>query len=289
MNQNFKYFKILGIDPASDQNIIKKAYRKMAMHYHPDKNPSDDAQSKFIEVTEAYEILSGIQRNVGPQVKGKSSAQARQDQIRKAKARYKKMRDSEKEKDAEYYKKITSGWRWKTFKGLAIYSLIFGILLITDYFVTGKQKAVSDIENYSHLPKTIAFDGELFQILEPRYWEGDFPPVQMNYGLFFNDLKSVSVIDEPINVHQNAWPSDHKILSQLFENYDSKEFYSYGSVYYIFPFFQICLFLPFLLLRYKRPTINFSIGRLVAIWIIFPSVIYLSFSSGRIFELFGLL
>jgi curved DNA-binding protein CbpA len=261
----------------------------MAMQYHPDKNPSDDAQSKFIEVTEAYEILSGIQKNVGPQVKGKSSAEARQDQIRKAKARYKKMRDSEKEKDAEYYKKITSGWRWKAFKGLATYSLIFGILLTADYFVTGKQKAVSDIENYSHLPKTIAFDGELFQILEPRYWEADFPPVQMNYGLFFKDLKSVSVIDEPIDVNQDNWPSDHKIRSQLFENYNSKEFYSYGSVYYIFPFFQICLILPILLLRYKRPTINFSIGRLVAIWIIFPTVIYLSFSSGRIFELFGLL
>lgn len=261
----------------------------MAMYYHPDKNPSEDAQQKFIEITEAYEILTGQQKKTGPKLHGKSTEQARQEKMSKAKARYRKMHDSEKEKDAKYYTKITTGWRWKLFKGLAIYSLFFSIILTVDYFATGQQKAISEFESYSFLPKTIAFEDELFQILETRYWESDFPPVRMNYGFFFKDLKSVSVIDEEINVNQNTWPSDHKIRSKLFENYASKEFYAYGSVYYIFPFFQISLLLPIILFRYKRPTINFVIGRLVTLWIIFPSVIYLSFSSGRIFDLFGLL
>ncbi len=52
------YYEVLGISREADANEIKKAYRKLAMTYHPDKNP-DDAQAgeKFKEVSEAYEIL----------------------------------------------------------------------------------------------------------------------------------------------------------------------------------------------------------------------------------------
>lgn len=53
------YYKILGIDKNASKDDIKKAYRKMAMKYHPDKNPNDkEAESKFKEAAEAYEVLS---------------------------------------------------------------------------------------------------------------------------------------------------------------------------------------------------------------------------------------
>ena len=53
------YYNILGIDKSSNQEEIKKTYRKLAKKYHPDLNPGDDAaQEKFKEVSEAYEVLS---------------------------------------------------------------------------------------------------------------------------------------------------------------------------------------------------------------------------------------
>lgn len=52
------YYKILGVERGSSEDEIKKAYRKMAMQYHPDKNSSPDAESKFKEAAEAYDILS---------------------------------------------------------------------------------------------------------------------------------------------------------------------------------------------------------------------------------------
>jgi molecular chaperone DnaJ len=52
-------YKILGITKEADDKEIKKAYRKMAMKYHPDKNAGDkEAETKFKDVAEAYEILS---------------------------------------------------------------------------------------------------------------------------------------------------------------------------------------------------------------------------------------
>ena len=53
------YYKVLGVERKAEAGEIKKAYRKLAAKYHPDKNPDDPtAESKFKEVGEAYEVLS---------------------------------------------------------------------------------------------------------------------------------------------------------------------------------------------------------------------------------------
>lgn len=52
------YYKILGISKGAGDEEIKKAYRKLALRYHPDKNKSPGAEEKFKEVAEAYEVLS---------------------------------------------------------------------------------------------------------------------------------------------------------------------------------------------------------------------------------------
>lgn len=52
------YYKILGISKKATDEDVKKAYRKLALKYHPDKNKSPDAEEKFKQVAEAYEVLS---------------------------------------------------------------------------------------------------------------------------------------------------------------------------------------------------------------------------------------
>ena len=53
------YYEVLGIDKSADDNAIKKAYRGLAKKYHPDMNPGDkEAEAKFKEVNEAYDVLS---------------------------------------------------------------------------------------------------------------------------------------------------------------------------------------------------------------------------------------
>lgn len=52
------YYEILEIEFGADITTVKKAYRRLALKYHPDRNKAPDASQQFIEITEAYEVLN---------------------------------------------------------------------------------------------------------------------------------------------------------------------------------------------------------------------------------------
>ena len=57
------YYEVLGVDRSADEAALKKAYRRLAMKYHPDRNEGDtDAEEKFKEAKEAYEVLNDAQK-----------------------------------------------------------------------------------------------------------------------------------------------------------------------------------------------------------------------------------
>jgi len=57
------YYKILGVERSANADDVRKAYRKLAMQYHPDRNPGDkQAEEKFKDINEAYQVLSDSQK-----------------------------------------------------------------------------------------------------------------------------------------------------------------------------------------------------------------------------------
>ena len=74
---NNEYYELLNIDKSANDNDIKKSYRKLAMKWHPDKNPDNlnEASSKFKKITEAYSVLSDPEKRKLYDTYGKEGVQ----------------------------------------------------------------------------------------------------------------------------------------------------------------------------------------------------------------------
>jgi len=71
---NKDYYGVLGVNKEVDDSTLKKAYRKLAIKYHPDKNPNDQkAEEKFKEVAEAYDVLSNKEKRQNYDMYGSST------------------------------------------------------------------------------------------------------------------------------------------------------------------------------------------------------------------------
>jgi DnaJ-class molecular chaperone len=64
------YHEILGVSKDADEKEIRKAYRRLALLYHPDRNKSPDAEAKFKEISEAYAVLIGKESDTKTQDPG---------------------------------------------------------------------------------------------------------------------------------------------------------------------------------------------------------------------------
>ena len=66
------YYQILGVSRSANDDELKKAYRKLALKYHPDKNKQPGAEERFKEIAEAYEVLSDPDKRAGFDLYGES-------------------------------------------------------------------------------------------------------------------------------------------------------------------------------------------------------------------------
>ncbi len=73
-----EFYDLLGLSREASEAEVKKAYRKLAMEYHPDRNSAPDAEAKFKEITEAYEVLRDPQRRAAYDRYGKAGTSGAQ-------------------------------------------------------------------------------------------------------------------------------------------------------------------------------------------------------------------
>jgi len=99
------YYKILGVEKEVSKLDIKKAYRKLAFKYHPDKNKNADATEKFREITEAYEVLIDPQKRAQYDRIYQSYFEQKNENIQEEKTEYNKKDSCYKEWEEYGYQK----------------------------------------------------------------------------------------------------------------------------------------------------------------------------------------
>jgi hypothetical protein len=263
-----KYFSILGIAPTNDEAIIKKAYRKLAFKYHPDKNNSSSAQAKFIEITEAYEIVTGTQKLPSQiSVPTKTPEEIRQDRIKAAKKRYKRSKQKEIEEELEYYKLLISGKRWKFIKVFGYVSFGLALLLILDFYLP-----------YQSINETIDY-----------IWRHDnYISLDLKNGsYYFNTFDGMQTLNHPDIKYRQTYIFKDLIdirVKDYFGEYTTVE--PEFTIKRLFPLLPLFLSIPIFTFFYKRPNPLFTILHLTSRYVIPIIFLFVLFSNWRIFKVF---
>jgi hypothetical protein len=126
-----KYYDLLGIPETASENDVRKAYRRMAMQFHPDKNPSPHANERFIQLTEAYEIILG-KRDL---LVEKSIEKSYEERMREARLRYYEHQKKEQLENEYYYQSLFTGKKWRFIKSTSVVGVLLFILLFLDIFL----------------------------------------------------------------------------------------------------------------------------------------------------------
>lgn len=130
-----KYYDILGIQPGATEREIRKAYRKLALMYHPDKNPSPEAAVRFVEITHAYEMVTGkksTQTQTTKKPADNPEKKTKEERIKDALKNKKEIERIRQLRRAAFYAKLKASKLWRYHSWVAKIGLVLAILLLAD-------------------------------------------------------------------------------------------------------------------------------------------------------------
>lgn len=248
-----KYYKILGLSAGASEKEVRKKYRKLVMIYHPDKNDSPEAEEKFIEITEAYEILTG--KAQAPKSGGfatkespSTSEKNHEERIRNAKKRYREQIFREFIDTEEYFDELTKGPKWVTIKVLAIVGFILSCMLFADYILPRHYEPIK-VTHYRVNAGVLGADKRELSLIQTdsgeKLWISRL--TYHLYGKYPNGYKESSwVFHNPISIISEGKTSHRRYYTHF-------TFYSFGWLTGI-------LFLaPTLLFLYRKKTVRFTV------------------------------
>ena len=262
-----RYFEILEIQPTKDEKVIRRAYRKLALRYHPDKNKSDEAHVNFIQISEAHEnLLAAIEYSNRTEeekkeyTRGKphqsfkskpkkSEAEIYEERLRQARKRYEEMKHKEEQENEEYYQKISSGRTWKLFRVVMIGCLIFSILFILDSQFLPSRWQKSDVIGHN---RVMNYGGISYSRIVPlKLITGEKIWVKPSFA-------SSAISSKSIFVERSYFFRDVKTLW----TWESGKWYSSVSDFSVlgtFPLVPIFLIIPFVTFIIKGRTLSYSL------------------------------
>lgn len=251
-----RYYKILGLSDGASEQEVRRAYRKLAMQYHPDKNPSVSAERKFLEITEAYEVLTGkrpppvSQHSARPHQPNTGAEQRKaehEQRVKEAQKRYEEQKMREFLENELYFRKLTSGIRWKVMKFSAVVGIFLTSLLILDRFLP-HHYVDDEVISYS-INRAKGESGSRISLVElesgSRFWIS-----QIRYSL---------VSEYPKVFIEQSWIF-HNPIQLVSKGKVEYRYYPIHFRFYRHTWLLIILFmLPLITILIKRRTISYTV------------------------------
>lgn len=245
-----KYYKILGLPNQSDKKLVKRAYRRLAMKYHPDKNDDRKANEKFILINEAYaKIMDESAHQNTWNTYQNEKAKAKEEELKKRMQwakKYAQYKKDQEERIAEItYNKIQHsalGWIYPLISWVCIG---FAFLLFLDFMVMNTKDLDVDFDR-SYVDMATEKDVLLFKDRESEEYISEF-------AVHIDDVKRLE-FSKKVKYKCQLTPIFNELVTLTFYHQDENiKIFNHYSVYraaYIFLFF---LLTPVITLISKGP------------------------------------
>ena len=259
-----KYFDILGLPENASPQEIRKQFRALAMRYHPDKNTTPNAKEKFLQLTDAYEILIGkkkapVELTTRNRAKKEKSAE---DRMREAKKKHFDQLYKEQLENERYFKSLFTGRKWRILKKISILGPILSVLLLLDLF----------LPNHYESDKIIYFD----QILPTADALNQNSLVRTEKGnsYWISGMDYTRYSEFPAVLIERSWlfHIPKKVISVQIVSTDS-----YAIVFtFLSEIFVVCLLfcLPLFVRIYKKKTVLYTVLYHVSLYLSTASMIW---------------
>ncbi|MEC8514736.1 MAG: J domain-containing protein [Bacteroidota bacterium] len=234
-----KYYKILGLPNQSDKKLVKRAYRRLAMKYHPDKNDDRKANEKFILINEAYaKIMDESAHQNTWNTYRNEKAKAKEEELKKRMQwakKYAQYKKDQEERIAEItYNKIQHsalGWIYPLISWVCIG---FAFLLFLDFMVMNTKDLDVDFDR-SYVDMATEKDVLLFKDRESEEYIGEF-------AVHIDDVKRLE-FSKKVKYKCQLTPIFNELVTLTFYHQDENiKIFNHYSVYraaYIFLFFLL--------------------------------------------------
>ena len=283
-------YKILKIQAPTDSVAIKKAYRKQALKYHPDKNRDTNSQDIFISIVEAYEFLQTLKdpsklnkknnnfkgtkfRSIHHKFRENNTAPSYSHQERYEYAK-RKFEESEKKIYSNALNEYQSGIKRKITKAMALIGIALSLLFILDYFLPHKTKTATF--------KQIEFEKQIDPYSQEYFFNIDNQTFHIDKKTYFR-LRTKKT---KIKLTQTAL--FHEIIQLGFITASNRvtTVVDNSSIQNTFPLIIILLLIPLISLFFEQANIYFLLFVVNYNLYVFPVVvIILLFHDFRIFRL----
>jgi hypothetical protein len=244
-----RYFDILGLPENATPQEIRKQFRALAMRYHPDKNTTPNAKDKFLQLTEAYEILIG-KKNAPDELIARNRAKkekSAEERMREAKKKHFEQLYQEQQENDRYFKSLFTGRKWQIQKKISILGPVFSTLLLLEIFLPNHYETDKIIYFDQILPSADALQQNSLVRTEKgnSYWISDinyalyseFPSVLIERSWLFHIPKKVIAVQ---SLATTTYFVQFTFLSEIF---------------------VVCLFfcLPLFIRIYKKKTVLYTV------------------------------
>jgi len=273
------YYKVLGVPKSATKMEIKSAYRKLALKFHPDKNSSDKAHQRFVEINEAYAFLSNENQEKIPvfEKTAKDNTDHSDELLKKRMewarnyAKYKKIKeDNIAEVSFHEIQNSKLGWLIPLFSWL---SILYALILFLDFQVLSANLYPVDCDfDYS-----IYSNGTVVMSLTGI--EED----NIDYDEFAIDVDRVRELNEAVRINSTIFCEFTPILNQevflsFYINEKKVKLLNYHSSYSIFYIYIIILLLPLITIFSKGPNIVYILSTYFLSSIVFFAEIIITIS-----------